>query len=257
MPMQDSLTCFSKNVKDTFTISVQLPLAYAKNTEKHFLVIVLTDANFYYPMLAAVLHQYEKAGLLPPLILVGVGYKSFELMDSLRMRDFMYPKAMPADEISAPGGGQRFYKFITAELLPKVDSSYRTEKQNHTLLGHSFGGYFSLYALLEQINEKRNDFSGFVSAAPSLWYNNNYLFRLSKKLKTSAVSDSLNVFLSVSAAGNPKWDVQPVKEMDKQLSNAHLTKLKFSTEIYNHLDHMDVGLISFIRGLEKIYMNGK
>jgi len=250
--LQREFTYYSKNVKDTFAISVQLPLEYTQKPNQHYPVVVLTDANFYYPMLSAVLHQYEKAGLLPPLILVGIGYKSFGLMDSLRMRDFMYPKATPADEINAPGGGQHFYDFVTSELLPNIDSAYRTQKDNRALLGHSFGGYFSLYALLQQVNQKRNDFNGFVSASPSLWYNNNYLFQLPRKLKGVVNKDTLNIFLSVSQSGNPKWDVQPVKDMSAQLTAASISKAKINTEIYP-LDHMDVGLISFIRGLEKIY----
>jgi uncharacterized protein len=252
--LQQEFKCYSKSVKDTFAISVQLPLEYAQKPNQHYPVVLLTDANFYFPMLSAVLHQYEKGGMMPPLILVGVGYKSFALMDSLRMRDFMYPKATTADEISAPGGGQHFYKFITTELLPKIDSTYRTEKTNRTLLGHSFGGYFSLFALLQQTDEKRNDFSGFVSASPPLWYNNNYLSQLPQKLKHIINKDTLNIFLSVSQKGNPKWDVQPVKDMDKQLTDARINKVKISTEVYPYIDHMDAGLISFIRGLEKIYM---
>ena len=214
--------------------------------------MVLTDANFYYPMLAPVLHQYEKGGLLPPLILVGIGYKSFKAMNSLRVRDYLYPEAIPSDEMKAPGGGQRFYQFITKGLLPKIDSNYRTENTNRTLLGHSFGGHFSLYALLEQLNQKRNDFKGFVSASPSLWYNNNYLFQLPQKLKTN--KDSLNLFLSVGNMETPEeWTVRPLKNMSKQLISAGPKNVKLNTEIYNHLDHMDVGLISFIRSLELIY----
>ncbi len=243
---------YSKEIRDTFHISVQLPLEYKEHPNKHYPVVVLTDANFYCPMLAPVLHQYEKGGLLPPLILVGVGYNSFKAMDSLRVRDYLYPKAIPSDEMKAPGGGQLFYQFITNKLLPKIDSNYRTENTNRTLLGHSFGGYFSLYALLEQLSQKRNDFKGFVSASPSLWYNNNYLFQLPQKLKTNM--DSLNLFLSVGDAETPKeWTVEPLKNMSKRLISSGQKNIKLNTEIYNNLDHMDAGLISFIRGIEMMY----
>lgn len=244
---------FSKIVRDSFYISVQLPLEYQKQPKKRYPVVVVTDANFFYPMLAPVLHQYEKGGLLLPLILVGIGYKSFKLMDSLRVRDYMYPKATTSDEMKAVGGGERFYQFITTELLPKIDTTYPTFKNNRTLMGHSFGGYFSLYALLEQINLKRNDFKNFVSASPSLWYNNNYLFQLSNQLKFLPVKDSLNIFLSVGSLEEPKWSVQPVKDFSKKIIENNLHEVKITTQIYSNLDHMDVGLISFIKGLEAIY----
>ncbi|HEY5327540.1 MAG TPA: alpha/beta hydrolase-fold protein [Mucilaginibacter sp.] len=250
----EGFTLFSKTVKDTFYISIQLPLDYRAQSKKRYSVVVVTDANFYYPMIAPILHQYEKGGLLPPLILVGIGYNSFKLMDSLRVRDYMYPKAIPSDEMKAVGGGQHFYQFITNELLPKVDSTYRTETNNRTLLGHSFGGYFSLYALMEQVDQKRNDFKGFVSASPSLWYNNYYLFQIPQKLKTLTRKDTLNLFLSVGGLEEPKWSIQPVKDLSKKFSDEGLNNMKVNTEIFNDLDHMDVGLISFVRGLEKMYV---
>lgn len=247
-------TCYSNSVKDTFCITVQLPLNYDKEPKKRYPVVVLTDANFYFPMLGPVLHQYEKGGLLPPLILVGVGYKSLELMNSLRVRDYLYPRAIPSDEMKAPGGGQRYYQFIINGLLPKIDSNYRTETNTRTLLGHSFGGYFSLFALQQQICEKRNDFKGFVSASPSLWYNNNYLFKLPDQLKNTFLKDTLSVFLSVGELETPKeWTIQPMENMSKLLDNSHISKMKLSTTVYNDLDHMDAGLTSFIRGMEKMY----
>jgi predicted alpha/beta superfamily hydrolase len=244
---------YSKNVRDSFYISVQLPLEYNDQPKKKYPVVFLTDANFFSSMLAPILHQYEKGGLLPPLILVSIGYKSFNLMDSLRVRDYMFPASIPSDEMKAIGGGRKFYHFLTEELMPKIDSNFRADTKKRTLLGHSFGGYFSLLALLEQVENKRNDFTGFVSASPTLWYNNNYLFNLTKKLNDSGLKDSLHVFLSVGAKEEPKWSVQPVRDFSKKLSDAHIKKIKNKVEIYSNLDHMDVGLISFIRGLEQIY----
>lgn len=155
-------------------------------------------------MLAPILHQYERGGLLPPLILVSIGYKTFNLMDSLRVRDFMFPASIPSDEMEAIGGGQKFYHFITDELLPKIDSTYSVDQDRRTLLGHSFGGYFSLLALLTQVENKRNDFTGFVSASPSLWYNDYYLFKMLPVLKASDLKDTVNVFLSVGEKEEPK-----------------------------------------------------
>lgn len=244
---------YSKNVRDSFYISIQVPLEYQEQPTKNYPVVVLTDANFYNPMLAPILHQYEKGGLLPPVILIGVGYKTFSQMDSLRVRDYMFPASIPSDEMEAIGGGQRFYRFITDELLPQIDSNYRADSTQKTLLGHSFGGYFSLLALSEQIRNKRSDFTGFVSASPSLWYNDNYIFRLSEELANSSLQNPINIFLSVGAKEDSTWSIQPVKDFSRQLGDFRLKNVEIDTQIYSHLDHMDVGLISFIKGLKKIY----
>ena len=249
--LTDKFVTYSAHVKDTFYISVQLPLAYSKNSKQHFGVIYLTDANFYFPMLGPILHQYEKGGLLPPLILVGISYKSMESMNALRVRDYLYPEEIPSDEMKAPGGGLNYYHFITRELLPKIDNHYRTQKAKSMLLGHSFGGYFSLFALQRQLTEKRKDFSSFVSASPTLWYNQNYLFRLPRQLKTTPQLNKLNLYLSAGQLETPiEWTIHPVQKLSKQLSAYHLPGLKLSTVIYNHLDHMDAGLVSFLQGIE-------
>jgi len=231
---------------------VQLPLEYQAHPGMKYPTIVLTDGNFFYPMLAPILHQYEKGGLLPPLILVGIGYRSFEAMDSLRVRDYMYPEAIASDEMETVGGGKHFFQFITQELLPKVDSSYRTNGQR-TLLGHSFGGYFSLYALLEQLNQQRNDFNSFVAASPTLWYHDRYLFQLPDRLCDRKNKDTISLSLSVGGLEEPTWAIKPVKDFSRQLLEKNIKHFHLNDQFYEPLDHMDMGIISFVQSLEVIY----
>lgn len=251
--LQADYALYSNSVKDSFYISLQLPLEYASAKDKNYPVAYLTDGNFFGPMLGPILHQYEKAGLLPPLILASIHYPSFEAMDSLRVRDYLYPASIPSDEMQAVGGGQRFYQFITQELIPKIDSSYRTLSSNRTLLGHSFGGYFSLLALSEQIKNSRRDFDGFVSASPTIWYNDFYMKQLDSLSKSASSADSLHVFLSVGADEEPQWSVQPVKDLAKSLAAPSQKNLQTDLEIYTHLDHMNAGLVAFVKGLQRIY----
>ncbi len=250
---QKAFTLYSPVVGDTFVISVQLPDAYKNDSPAAYPVVYLTDANFHFPMLAATLKQYEKGGLLPPLILIGIGYKSFEVMDSLRVRDYMYPAALPADEMNAPGGGKKFDSFITNQLIPYIDSNYHTDKTNRSLLGHSFGGYFSLYALLNQIEAKRNSFRNFVSASPSLWYNNFYLGQLPGKLGELTNKDSISIFLSVGGLEDSVWNISPVKTFSGQIGSLGLKNIDLHYRNYRELEHMDVAQLSFIKGLQQFY----
>src|SRR5438105_7714894 len=136
-------------------------------------------------MMSSIYEQYQFVEMLKPSILVGIGYKSFQLMDSLRVRDYLFPKALPSDELITEGGGQNFKEYITHQLIPKIDSEYRTQKNKRALLGHSLGGYFVLYALLNQLENKTSDFNTFVAASPSLWYNNFYMKQLSENLNSN------------------------------------------------------------------------
>ncbi|GAB4016384.1 hypothetical protein GCM10028773_09340 [Spirosoma koreense] len=232
-------------------VQTQLPLEYDDSLGKHYPVVVILDGNFHFPMLAASVHQYEKAGLLSPLILVGVGYKSFKDMDSLRVRDYLYPAALPSDELKAPGGGEPFRQFLSQELLPSIDSAYRTTSQNRTLLGHSFGGYFALYTLLSQTKHKTHDFQNFVAASPSLWYHNFYLNQLPTQLSTLSQADSVRLFLSVGGQENPQWDIKPVQALTTSIKQT--SKLGLAGGVYNQLGHMDTGQLSFLKGLQYFY----
>lgn len=246
-----SVAMYSKAVNDSVYIQTQLPLEYTDSTAKRYPVVVILDGNFHFPMLAASLRQYEKAGLLPPLILVGVGYKSFKEMDSLRVRDYLYPSALPSDEMKAPGGGEQFRQFLSRELLPVIDLQYRTTTQNRTLLGHSFGGYFALYTLLSQAKNKTREFQNLVAASPSLWYHNFYLSQLPAQLATLNPLDSTRLFVSVGGQENPQWDVKPVQVLTAELLK--INKVLVEGGVYSQLGHMDTGQLSFLKGLHYFY----
>ena len=244
---------YSSLVQDSFFISVQLPPNYAKDKGARFPVVYLLDANFHFPMLAASIRQYELAGLLPSLILVGIGYRSFQQMDSLRVRDYLYPKALPSDEINATGGGQRFSRFISGQLIPLIDGKYRTLQVGRTLAGHSFGGYFALYALLDQTQRNQPAFSNFVSASPSLWYNHFYLDRLSDTLKLRKSLDTLNLYLSVGGLEDSAWSIAPVKKLSERIEQANAQGLVFQYKIFSDLGHMDNATITFLKALQIFY----
>ncbi|PRY41834.1 hypothetical protein CLV58_10533 [Spirosoma oryzae] len=244
---------YSKAVKDSLYVQTQLPLEYGDSSSKRYPVVVVLDGNFHFPMLAASIRQYEKAGLLPPLIVIGVGYKSLATMDSLRVRDYLYPAALPSDELKATGGGELFRQFLSRELLPSIDSTYRTTTQNRTLLGHSFGGYFALYTLLNQANRKTRDFQNFVAASPSVWYHNFYLNQLPTQLNTVNRADSVRLFITVGGQENAQWDVKPVQNLTTAIGQTGNVGL--AGGVYNQLGHMDTGQLSFVKGLQYFYQS--
>jgi len=215
---------YSESIKDTFFIDVQLPKEYFEKPQAKYPTVILVDGNFYFPIISSIVRQYEIAGLLEPAIVVGVGYKSFKAMDSLRVRDYLFPKALPSDEMNAVGGGEDFYNFLTKEVIPKLDSRYRTDTANRTLLGHSFGGYFVLYSLLNQLKNGTNDFKTFISASPTLWYNNFYLNQVPELLEKQKVE--LGLFISVG-----EMRIQPGR-----LNQLRTLQPKYKNEILKDLN---------------------
>jgi hypothetical protein len=242
---------FSNAVQDSFHIQVQLPRQYFEYPEARYTTVLLLDGNFFSPMVSSMLHQYEKAGLLRPLILVSIGYRSFATMDSLRVRDYLFPKALPSDELEAVGGGERFNRYIREELLPHIDSAFRTNPSSRCLLGHSFGGYFVLYSLLDQLEHQRNTFQTFVAASPTVWYNDFYLKRLERKIVQNRAED-LNIFITVGDLEDSTWSIAPVESLYQGLQRTGREEVNLRYRRYTHLDHMDVGILSFTQGLQEL-----
>jgi len=83
------------------------------------------------------------------------------------------------------GGAANFLSFINYELIPYVDKSYSTDTAKRTLMGHSLGGYFTLYALSCNWRSK-GSFNRYIAASPSLDYANDYLLDRFKSLSDQA-----------------------------------------------------------------------
>lgn len=99
---------YSKTVADTFSTFVNLPNGYNPQQTKKYPVVYLLDANLYFDIIATTINEYSEVGLAPSVILVGIGYKDFPTMDSLRNRDYTYPTAIPEYEMTVSGGADKF-----------------------------------------------------------------------------------------------------------------------------------------------------
>ena len=242
-----SFSLYAKAIKDSFEIAVQLPLSYdPQDAKTKYPVLFVTDADLYFPILAPVIHQYENIGLLPPVVLIGIGYGSIQKMDSLRTRDYLYPAAMPSDEIETPGGGINFYNFIKEEVVPTIERRFNTN-DHRLLLGHSFGGNFVLLAQQLQRKTGKKMFKGFVAASPALRYNDFYLQKQENLLH--AAHPPIDLFLTVGNDEDKQWNVDPVFRYQNALDSLNQDSLKLTTIIYPGLTHMETGLISMLQGI--------
>lgn len=150
-------------------------------------VLYLLDANAQFNML---LNEFD--GSFAPLI-IGIGYdsdKSYEV--EKRTRD-LTPKA-EGEEFSKGGGADAFYHFLTKNLVPLINEKFNVQNSQKSLYGHSFGGLFTLYALLK--NE--GVFANFFIASPSLWWGESEI--LKQNVSDGKFKEKLKakfVFLSV------------------------------------------------------------
>jgi len=192
---ENTFRMYSKNVSDTFTISVNLPNDYNEQQSEKYPVVYLLDANLYFDIIATTLNKYSEVGLAPSVILVGIGYKDFPTMDSLRNRDDTYPTAIPEYEMSVSGGADKFLSFINNELVPKIDKEYKVDTSKRVLMGHSLGGYFTAYSFLQFLTGKVNGFNSYIAASPSIHYNKYWLLNQLKEIPSPKSNQKENKYL--------------------------------------------------------------
>ena len=252
---KEATRLYSESVADSFSIFVNLPNDYRSDQKTKYPVVYLLDANLYFDVIATTLNKYSEVGLAPYVILVGIGYKDFPAMDSLRNRDDTYPVAIPEYEKTVSGGADKFLSFIDNELTPYIDSKYRTDTSKRTLMGHSLGGYFTSYALLQNLLGKSKSLSNYIAASPSLHYNHYYLLNQlkdavkqkdkNKKLKAYITYGGLEDSQSAEDSSMLKLD-----DISKQLSELLQGSILYKGDIYSNLGHMDTQIPTFIKGLQ-------
>jgi predicted alpha/beta superfamily hydrolase len=256
---QTTFRMYSNDVADSFSIFVNLPNNYNPQQKDKYPVVYLLDANLYFNIIATIITKYSEVGLAPSVILVGLGYKDFPIMDSLRNRDYTYPTAIPEYQMSVSGGANKFLSFINNDLIPHIDKYYKTDTSQRVLMGHSLGGYFIGYTLLQDLMGKCNSFSSYIAASPSIHYNKYYLLNRFKEIATQKdrrkkIKTYITYGGQEDAESKTDSSIMRLNNLTSQLSDLfsvkHSKYLIYKSDIYSNLDHMDTQIPTFIKGLQ-------
>jgi predicted alpha/beta superfamily hydrolase len=164
----ETVSVQSEILEEPRTVYVSLPASYSQS-ERSYPVLYLLDAEWHFPVVASQVRYLSDCSasdiIAPELIVVGL-----ENVD--RDRDYT-PTHVPeykGMEFPTSGGAARFRRFLTEELIPWIDSTYRTVP-HRVLGGWSFGGLFTIDSLLEG----PEPFFAFVGISPSIWWEDELL----------------------------------------------------------------------------------
>jgi len=157
----EKFTMWSDEVKDSFTVYVS---SYSNQGGKYLKAVYYLDAtlNSGFYMRKELLNSNN-----PQLNSIYIGIAHIGDYHIKRRRDFIPP---PFDSLATQNlnfaQGEKFYKFLTKKLIPTLNAKYKMKPEN-SLIGHSLGGLFTIYAL----TRNESVFSKYYSLSPSAWIN--------------------------------------------------------------------------------------
>jgi predicted alpha/beta superfamily hydrolase len=121
---------------------------------------------------------------LPPLLVVGIGYRAAMLADTLGRRTFdLTPSNDPYfanlfPEQSAMGGAAALLEFIETDLKPWVDENHGVSSEGACYFGHSLGGLFGAWVLLH----RPATFGAYILGGPSLWWHGDRILKEAREM---------------------------------------------------------------------------
>ena len=186
------LSITSSITNEEYDLYINLPRDYG-DTSKTFPVAYLLDGQWDFPLLQAIYGSQYYDGFIPSMIVVGITWSGDNAnYDSLRAGDLT-----PTHFVYVPqsGGAPKFLQFIKTELIPFIESKYRVDKNDRTLIGSSLGGLFTLYTLFHEPTL----FDRYVMTSPALTWDNGVIYGDEKDFAEKKMAVSGRLFMGVGA----------------------------------------------------------
>ncbi|MBN2610185.1 MAG: tetratricopeptide repeat protein [Bacteroidales bacterium] len=224
---------------------VHLPVDYEASTIR-YPVLYITDGDDHFQMAVGAAGFMGSQYVIPELIVVAVVHKdrNHDLTPTHSLKNL---DGFESNAAKVSGGGEKLLQFIEKELIPEIESSYRTGPYR-ILAGHSLGGLLSVYAWL---NHNRL-FNAFIAIDPALTWDNYCCERI---IKNAALqSPELSSKLYIASAHNApfgKKDRSPFRLSQESFIKALESKtiVNYKHDYFENHDHLTVPYKSLYNGL--------
>lgn len=242
----DSL--YSETLNETRRFSVFVPDNMGEPTNGYPVLYLLDGDNFFQTTVGLITHL-NSCGFCPQMIIVGI-------LNTNRDRDFTpthYEDPHNISETKNSGGGEQFLTFIEKELIPRIESTYKTLPYR-MFIGHSTGGLTVVNALIKH----RDMFNSYVAIDPSMSWHNQKLLKESKMILANTSFEGKSLFLAIANTMERNMDTTKVKN-DSSFSSFHIrsiltlggylasntqNQLRFKQKYYEDENHPSIPLIA-------------
>ena len=214
-----------------------LPASYPWATNRSYPVLYVLDGETHAAHVAGSVGYLSSQGEIPELIIVAVA-------STVRIRDFTQTDW--SSHWVGGGGAQNFRRFLSQELIPKIEKEYRTNGFR-ILSGHSASGQFVLYTLTSEPAL----FHAYVAMSPSLDWDDHLPRR---SLEASfAQTDSLKAFLYFAWSDDLGDALAEDQRVMKTLETAAPKGFRWVGKGFPEETHGSIPLLAHIDALRRLY----
>lgn len=209
-----------------YPLHIYLPRDYAES-DKNYPVVYATDGQWIFSGFSHIIDRKNK-----DLILVAIEQGP----NNRRATDYRLP------------GVHNYFAFLTAELLPLIETDFRVDPTNRTLIGTSYGGILAgLAPLIDDIENPL--FKHYLSFDPSFYEHQNATLSLEQERFNASNRLGITLFLSsATLRGNDAFVTwyQDILEQ-RQYSGLRIIRRSYA------VDHNDVANPSFETALDLLF----
>jgi len=233
LELKDSI--YSEVLKETRTLEIRLPKSYQAGSGENYEVIYILDGEWNIENFSFIYNFAMEDEFVPPVILVALPNTYIE-GQNMRDRDFL-PLKMKNNERA--GGADKFLEFIGKELIPYIDGKLPSSGVN-SLYGHSYGGVFSMYAMLA----RPDLFDAYYCTDPPLGWENGYLEKLAEETFGRDPDLEKTLWIAGTSQNNS------IRNMRKFLEKSAPENLHWETATYPDEKHNSVRLKGIYDGIK-------
>ncbi len=146
-------TLESSKLGTTRELKIQLPRGYNNDKDKSYPLFIVLDGDYLFEAVAGNVDYYTYWEDMPEAIVVGINQFEDRFEDSM----YSAQNSLPVET------GAAFFEFIGAEVIPFIESTYRTGKFK-VAIGHGETANFINYYLLKE----QPLFQAYIAISPEL-----------------------------------------------------------------------------------------
>ncbi len=174
----------SRVLDEAREIYVLAPEKFDPNCECYTTVYVL-DGEWSFLLVSSYLAYLSHWNRIPDIVVTGVRNVN-------RNRDYLFAEDR---NFPASGGAESFTKFVKEEWMPTVEKAYGGNGKR-VLLGHSFGGTYTLYSLISDPGL----FDAYIAIGSSTWVSGKALFPMADEYLKTPNGKNLFLYMAVAEA---------------------------------------------------------